>query len=89
METTDKVDGNPPITASECELLNPLSQTSKFSKRSAELIDGSGKHNGWLNLQSPHVIDRHSKTKLYSTQLIFRYQHTTSQMFYFFVPKQN
>ena len=27
------------------------------------MIDGSEKHNGWLNLelQSPHVIEKHSK----------------------------
>ena len=34
-----------------------------FSKRSATVIDGSEKRNGWLNFepQSPHVIERRSK----------------------------
>ena len=33
-----------------------------FSKRSATVIDGSEKRNGWLNFerQSPHVIERRS-----------------------------
>ena len=32
---------NPPITAFECDLLTPLNQTTLFSMRCAELIDGS------------------------------------------------
>ena len=33
------------------------------------MIDGSEKRNGWLNfeLQSPHVIERHSKALLSET----------------------
>ena len=43
-------------------LLTPLSKTFLFSKRSAAVIDGSAKRNGWLNFerQSPHVIERRS-----------------------------
>ena len=37
-----------------------------FSKRSAAVIDGSEKRNGWLNFerQSPHVIERRSKPRI-------------------------
>ena len=44
-------------------LLTLLSKTFLFSKRSAAVIDGSEKRNGWLNFerQSPHVIERRSK----------------------------
>ena len=51
-----------PITAHEHDLA-PLNQMVLFSKRSAAVIDGSEKHNSWLNfeLQSPHVIERCSK----------------------------
>ena len=46
-------------------ILIPLSQML-FSKRSASVIDGSEKRNGWLNLevQSPYVIERRSKLHL-------------------------
>ena len=47
-------------------LLTPLSKTFLFSKRSAAVIDGSEKRNGWLNFerQSPHVIERRSNNQL-------------------------
>ena len=42
----------------EHNLLTLLRQTLLFSKRSAAVIDGSEKRNGWLNLelQSLHVV---------------------------------
>ena len=43
-----------------------------FSKRSAAVIDGSEKRNGWLNFerQSPHVIERRSKDKTGGTGFV-------------------
>ena len=60
------MDRNLPIAAHEHDLLTPLSKAFLFFKRSAAVIDGSEKRNGWLNfeLQSPHVIERSSKCQI-------------------------
>ena len=58
------MDRNPQITAHEREVLHdPAERNALFSKSSAAVIDGSGKRNGWLNveLQSADIIERCSK----------------------------